>query len=154
MYIFVHRFLQQHISFCSITFRHLWGRFMIPSSQNMVSFWMMKWSQWFLQASREIPIKRFFVEIEISGNPKVWVWMSMVDVVGYPSQVLTIPAWSAKTCEVWQFSDGGQHPSNWPIPDHFHWLLPLISLAWNNTWLNSMSNFIEGAHNKPSLQSH
>ena len=48
--------------FCSTTFYHFWGNFIIPSSQNFLSFWAKNCSRCLLQSSRELkffPLREF-----------------------------------------------------------------------------------------------
>lgn len=67
-------------------------------------------------------------------------------IVGLPSQTVPISAGSAKRYEGC-CPDGRWHSSNWPFPDTFHQLLPIISPTRNSTCVNSMSDFVEGACN-------
>ena len=47
---------QQHSPFCSTTLWHFSGNFIIPSSQNFLSFWARNCFRCFLQSSRELKI--------------------------------------------------------------------------------------------------
>jgi len=52
--------------------------------------------------------------------------------VEHPSQVAPIFARYAMRREVWHCPDERRHPSDLPIPDAFHQLLPLIDLIGNS----------------------
>ena len=69
-FIFINNFLKQHYSlFCSTTFCHLSGNFIIPSSQNFLSFWAKKCSKCLLQSSREL---KFFPLTEFCKDQNKW----------------------------------------------------------------------------------
>lgn len=58
-------------------------------------------------------------------------------VVGYCSQIVPISAGSAKRCEVWHHPDGRRQPSDWSVPNAFHWLLPWkLYLFEFNIWFS------------------
>lgn len=75
----------------------------------------------------------------------MWNLVSTAGVVRHPCQVLTISAKFAKRHEVWCCLYERQHPSDWLIPNAFHWLLPLIGPSGNGNCLNS--NFAKIACN-------
>jgi len=52
--------------------------------------------------------------------------VNMADKVGHPSQVASIFVGYATKHEIWRCLDERRHPSDLPIPDAFHRLLPLI----------------------------
>ena len=64
LFTFINNFIDQHIQpFCSTTFCHLLGNFMIPSSQNFLFFWAKNCSRCLLQYSRELkyfPLREFY----------------------------------------------------------------------------------------------
>jgi len=71
----------------------------------------------------------------------------MAGEVGYPSQVAPIFAEYATKCEVWRCPDEKRYPSDLPIPDAFHRLLPLIGLIGNSICPNLSFGCVEGIRN-------
>lgn len=81
------------MSLCFITICRLWSSLMIPPSR----FWVTNW----LQASIELKFSplREFCRIAINGNPDVQGHVSIVIVLGHPSQAIPISGRSGK--ETW-----------------------------------------------------
>jgi len=68
--------------------------------------------------------------------------------IGHPSQVAPIFAGYATRREVWRCPDGRRHPSDLPISDAFHRLLPLVGLIRKSICPNLSSGCVEGVRNK------
>ena len=87
--------------FCSTTFCHFSSNVIIPSSQNVLSFWAKNCSGCLLQSSREL---KFFPLREFCEDRNEWksegaCLVNMADESELPSQVVTPFAWSSKaTC--------------------------------------------------------
>ena len=74
---------KRYSSFCSTTFCHFSGNFIIPSSQNFLSFWAKNCSRWLLQSSRELkvfPLRQFCKDLNkwksegaMSGEYGGWI---------------------------------------------------------------------------------
>ena len=94
--------------FCSTTFCHFSGNFIIPSSQNFLSFWAKNCSTCLLQSSRELkfsPLRKLCKD-QKNGNPKVQCLVNTVDESECPSQDVTVFAWSSKKHAVLRYPDG------------------------------------------------
>lgn len=79
----------------------------------------MNWSKFFLQVSIEFKffLLRDFIGMEISINPKVE--RSTANIVGHPSQAITISDGFTNRHEIWHCPDRRWYPSSWPISDLF-----------------------------------
>jgi len=72
----------------------------------------------------------------------------MVGKVGHPNQVALIFAGYATRREVWRCPDGRRHPSDLPISDAFHRLLPLVGLIGNSICSNLSFGCVEGVRTR------
>jgi len=77
--------------------------------------------------------------------------VNMAGEIGHPSQVASIFAGYAMRREIWRCPDGRRHPSDLPIPDAFHRLLPLVGLIGNSICPNLSSGCVEAVRNTRCL---
>ena len=125
--------------FWSTTFCHFSGNFIIPSSQNFLSFWAKNWSRYLLQSSRELkffPLREFFVKTEIKGTPKVQRLVNTVDESELPSQAVTVFAWSSKKHAILHYPDGRLCVFCWLTLDAFRQVLLSVGLIGSSTCWN------------------
>jgi len=73
--------------------------------------------------------------------------VNMAGEIEHPSQVAPIFAGYATRCEVWHCPEGRRHPSDLPIPNAFHRLLPLVGLIGNSICPNLSFGYMEGVSN-------
>ena len=129
--IFTKNFIELHIH-C-----HFLGNFIIPSSQNFLSFWAKNCSRWLLQSSRNWSLLHWenFVETEIKGKLKVQSLVNMVDESELPSQGVATVAWSSKKHAVLYYPDGRLCVFNRKhiIPGTFGRVLLSVNLTGSST---------------------
>ena len=115
--------------FCSTTFCHFSGNFIIPSSQNFLSFWAKNCSRCLLQSSKELkffPLREFFKDLN--------KWKSEgADESELPSQAVTVFAWSSKKHAVLRYPHGRLCILCWLIPDAFCQMLLSGGLTGSST---------------------
>ena len=115
--------------FCSTTFCHFSGNFIIPPSQNFLSFWAKNYSRCLLQSSKELtffPLRQFYKEI--NGNPKVQCLVNTVDETELSSQAVTVFPWSSKKHVVLCYPDGKLCVFCWLIQGAFRRVLLSVGL--------------------------
>ena len=69
-FILTKNFLDQCIQFCSTTFCHFPGNFIIPSSLNFLSFWTKNYFNCLLQSSRKLK-----VFLKFWNFSEIWRWI-------------------------------------------------------------------------------
>ena len=124
--------------FCSTTFRHFSGNFVIPSSQNFLSFWEKNCSRCLLQSSRELkcfPLREFCKD-QNKWKSEGAILVNTVDESELPSQSVTVFAWSSKKHAVLHYPDGRFCVFCWLILDAFHRVLLSIGLTGSSTCWN------------------
>lgn len=76
-FIFTKNFIEQHIQFCSTIFCHFSGNFVIPFSQNFLSFWAKNCSRCPLQSSKKwkfFPLRKFCKDWNNGSFNVWWIW--------------------------------------------------------------------------------
>ena len=124
---------------CSTTFCHFSDNFIIPSSQNLLSFWAKNCSRCLLQSSRELkffPLRGFCKdwnkwksEGAMSGEYDRWIRTSQ------PSCV-TVFAWSSKKHAVLCYPDGRLCIFCWLILHVLRWVLLSVRLIGSSSCWN------------------
>ena len=136
--------------FCSTTFCHFSGNLIIPSSQNVLSFWATNCSRCFLQSSRELkfsPLREFCKdwnkwksEGAMSGEYGRWIRTSQPSCNSF---CLVI-----KKHVALRYPDGRLCVFCWLILDAFCWVLLSVGLIGSSTCWNYSFGFLERAHNR------
>ena len=118
--------------FCSTTFCHFSGNFIIPSSQNFLSFWQKNCSRCLLQSSREL---KFFPLRESCKDRNKW--KSEGAVSGEYGGWIRISQPSCNSfCLVLRYLDGRLCIFCWLILDAFHQVLLSVGLTGSGTCWN------------------
>ena len=136
--------------FCSTTFCHFSGNFIIPSSQNLLSFWAKNCSRCLLQSSREL---KFFSLSEFWKDRNKW--KSKGAMSGEYGRWIRISQPSCnsfcliiKKHALLRYPDGRLCVFCWLILDAFRWVLLSVGLIRSSTCWNESFGFPEGAHNR------
>ena len=136
--------------FCSISSCHFSGNFIIPSSQNVLSFWAKNCSRCLLQSSRELkfsPLKEICKDQNKlkskgvrSGEYGRWIRTSQ--------QSSNCFCMVINKHVVLCYPEGSLYIFSWLIPDTFHWILLSVGLIRSSTSWNSLFDFLEGTRNR------
>ena len=105
----------------STIFYHFSGNFIIPSSQNFLSFWAKSYLRCLLDlpGNWDFFHQENFLKIKLDGHLKVQCLVNMADESELLSKAVTIFVWSSKKHMVLRYPDGSLCVSCWQIPDTF-----------------------------------